>query len=142
MLLYHITTRQIMSRSTLVMRGAMAPPMRRDREMVLAAMNPMTGPVALTIAWMAAVILALWTCAHVLAYLTISMVVSLVVPWCQRCITRRHICATRHPMGWTVRPCLMDSPLMIFLRGRDQADKVSSGEGFNGRGDVLCWHQL
>ena len=79
------------------------------------AMNLMTGSDALTIAWMATVILSLWTCAHVLAYLTLTIVVSLVAPWRQRCTAQRHICATVHPMGWPGRPFLMDSPLMSFF---------------------------
>ena len=55
-----------MSRSTLAIRRAMAPPVRRERELMLEAMNTITGPVALTIASMAAVISSLWAYAHVL----------------------------------------------------------------------------
>ena len=43
---------------------------------MLEAMNLMNGPAALTIAWMAAVISALWTCAYVLLYFTLAMVVT------------------------------------------------------------------
>ena len=31
---------------------------------------------------------------------------------------------------------------VIFLRGKYQAEKVRWGEGFTGRGDVLCQHHL
>ena len=42
----------------------MAPPVRRERALMLAAVNLMAGPAIVTMVRMVAVILALHTCAH------------------------------------------------------------------------------
>ena len=56
----------------------MAPPVRRERALMLADVNLMAGPAIVTMVRMVAVISALHTCAHVLGYLTLAMGVLLV----------------------------------------------------------------
>ena len=40
------------------------------------------------------------------------MGMSLMATWHKRCNTQQQVSSTGHPMGWSVRPCLMDFPLM------------------------------
>ena len=79
------------------------------------AMHMMSGPAAVIVMRMAAVILALQNFSHVLLYFMLAMGVTLVKPWCQRCTTQRRIVATGHPMGWTVQLFPIDSPLTPFF---------------------------
>ena len=79
------------------------------------AMHMMSGPAAVIVMRMAAVILALRNFSHVMLYFMLAMGGSLVKPWCQRCTTQQRIVATGHPMGWTVRLSPIDSPLAPFF---------------------------
>ena len=65
----------------------MACTVQRYKALISLAMNMVDGTAELTITHMVMVILVLCNFSHVLAYLTLAMWVSLVVPWRLICTT-------------------------------------------------------
>ena len=66
----------------------MASPPWREQLLMLLTTIPMAGTTDVMIAQMVTVILELWNCAHVQAYLTLAMGVSLVSLWRLMCNTQ------------------------------------------------------
>ena len=93
----------------------MAPPALRERALMPASVNPITGPAARTTALMAAVMLSPLICCHLEAFLKLERGIFLLAPWRRRYATWRRMTTTGNPWGWPVCPCPIDSPLTPFF---------------------------
>ena len=118
----------------------MAPLARIERALTCSGVNSTWGPMIVVAARSAVVILALRTVDHLTPLETAARCVSGVVLCCHKCSTRRRMDATAHARGCPVAPCLIDSPLMPFLRREEEANKGGGGTG--GGGSCGGWGEL
>ena len=115
MSLRHLPTRRMVYWYNCSMIKTMPPPTRRERVLMSDSVNPISGPDVRTTYLMEAVLSSPRICCHLSPFLKLEIGAAPVVPLCRRYSTRQCMASTRHPWGWTVILCLIDSPFNPFF---------------------------
>ena len=93
----------------------MAPPARVERALTSSSVKTTCGPIMVTAAQRALVMLVLCTDFRLLLWNTLAKGLWPVAPWCRRYVTRCLMAATSHALGCAVVPWPIDFPLTLFF---------------------------